>query len=72
MNDYVDYDIFSKIGIELKKKNEAADTPFWKPGVLQPEQPIVPPRVDCRSCTSGQDFVVSTVNESIATERLLL
>ena len=72
MNDYVDYDLISKIGLELNKKNEAVDTPSWMPGVLQPEQPIAPPRVDCRSHTSGQDFVISTVHESIATERLLL
>jgi hypothetical protein len=72
MNDYVDYALISKIGFELNKKNEAADTPSWRPGVLQFEQPIAPPRVDCHSFTSGQDFVISTVKESIATERLLL
>ena len=69
MNDYVDYVLISKIGLELNKKNEAADTLSWSPGVLQP---IAPPRVDCRSRTYRQDFVISIVNESIATERLLL
>ena len=72
MNDHVDYALISKIGFELNKKNKAADTPSWRPGVLQFEQPIAPPRVDCRSLTFGQDFIIPTVNESIATEHLLL
>ena len=72
MNDYLDYEFISKIGIELKKKDGAADDPCWKPCLFSPERSFLSLSVDYRCYTFGRLFVVPKLNESITTEHLLL
>jgi hypothetical protein len=72
MNDYVDYALISKSGLELNKKNAAADAPCWKPCLLPPEQSVPTLCADCRCYAVGRSCVVPALNESIITEHLLL